>query len=234
MSTDPINPLPPLPEGYESKTAKNGRIYYINHKTRTTSWKHPDPTVRQPWEHLTDVKGRTYYVNHAERTTNWMYPAKRLELRRLGLVPPSAMMPTGRWNELSLPQGHERRMAADGNVYYFDTTAQKASWVHPAAVAKLEDSGETELADVEAVGLEDGPGQGNWMVECTAEAPCEGERYWVDYRSGGITDWDPKDRKTGRETAAKMAPQDGDAPTNLRIEIRYDMKPPVAQRSFYL
>ena len=30
-----------LPEGWESRMAKNGRRYHVDHNTRTTTWDHP-------------------------------------------------------------------------------------------------------------------------------------------------------------------------------------------------
>ena len=30
-----------LPEGWESRTAKDGRTFYIDHNTRTATWDHP-------------------------------------------------------------------------------------------------------------------------------------------------------------------------------------------------
>jgi len=31
----------PLPEGWELRTASNGRPYYVNHQSRTTQWERP-------------------------------------------------------------------------------------------------------------------------------------------------------------------------------------------------
>ena len=30
-----------LPEGWEARLAKDGRTFYIDHNTRTTTWEHP-------------------------------------------------------------------------------------------------------------------------------------------------------------------------------------------------
>ena len=30
-----------LPEGWESRKAKDGRTYYVDHNTHTTTWEHP-------------------------------------------------------------------------------------------------------------------------------------------------------------------------------------------------
>ena len=33
--------LGPLPEGWEKRVEPNGRVYYVNHKNRTTQWEDP-------------------------------------------------------------------------------------------------------------------------------------------------------------------------------------------------
>lgn len=32
---------PPLPDGWEERKTENGRLYYVNHKTKTTQWVKP-------------------------------------------------------------------------------------------------------------------------------------------------------------------------------------------------
>jgi len=31
----------PLPDGWEERKTENGRLYYVNHKTKTTQWVKP-------------------------------------------------------------------------------------------------------------------------------------------------------------------------------------------------
>jgi len=33
--------LSPLPDGWEERKTENGRLYYVNHKTKTTQWVKP-------------------------------------------------------------------------------------------------------------------------------------------------------------------------------------------------
>ena len=35
------DPLGPLPDGWEKRIEPNGRVYYVNHKNRTTQWEDP-------------------------------------------------------------------------------------------------------------------------------------------------------------------------------------------------
>lgn len=43
-SVQPPQP-PPLPDGWEERKTENGRLYYVNHKTKTTQWVKPTKYV---------------------------------------------------------------------------------------------------------------------------------------------------------------------------------------------
>jgi hypothetical protein len=49
--------LGPLPDGWEKRVEPNGRVYYVNHKNRTTQWEDPrtqgqlkEEPLPQGWE----------------------------------------------------------------------------------------------------------------------------------------------------------------------------------------
>ncbi|BFZ02488.1 hypothetical protein BsWGS_05528 [Bradybaena similaris] len=66
----------PLPQGWEQHTDPTGKVYYVNHTSRTTQWNRPTEYSALPpgWEERTDANGRYYYVNHTTRTTQWERP----------------------------------------------------------------------------------------------------------------------------------------------------------------
>lgn len=37
----------PLPDGWEERKTENGRLYYVNHKTKTTQWVKPTKYVKE-------------------------------------------------------------------------------------------------------------------------------------------------------------------------------------------
>lgn len=39
--TEESDPLGPLPEGWEKRVEPNGRVYFVNHRNRTTQWEDP-------------------------------------------------------------------------------------------------------------------------------------------------------------------------------------------------
>ncbi|KAA0724098.1 NEDD4-like E3 ubiquitin-protein ligase WWP2 [Triplophysa tibetana] len=60
-----------LPAGWEQRVLPHGRVYYVDHNTKTTTWERPLPPG---WEKRVDLRGRFYYVDHNTRTTTWQRP----------------------------------------------------------------------------------------------------------------------------------------------------------------
>ncbi|KAJ8302932.1 hypothetical protein KUTeg_019328 [Tegillarca granosa] len=75
------DPLGPLPEGWEKRVDESGRLYYVNHRNRTTQWDDPrtqgilkeDP-LPEGWEMRYTVDGVRYFVDHNTRTTTFQDP----------------------------------------------------------------------------------------------------------------------------------------------------------------
>uniref|UniRef100_A0A665U4R7 E3 ubiquitin-protein ligase n=1 Tax=Echeneis naucrates TaxID=173247 RepID=A0A665U4R7_ECHNA len=81
-----------LPAGWEVRSAPNGRPFFIDHNTKTTTWEDPrlkipvqmrrrpslDPTDLGPlppgWEERVHTDGRIFYIDHNTRTTQWDDP----------------------------------------------------------------------------------------------------------------------------------------------------------------
>lgn len=127
-------PLPdgrndPLPEGWECRIEqKSGRKYYLDHKTRTTTWLHPADDATLPfaqysdsdnplpygWESAVDSKGREYYIDHNTRTTTWERPNTNIV--------------TGR----PLPKGWEMRYSESRKrTYFVDHKTRTTTWADP-------------------------------------------------------------------------------------------------------
>jgi atrophin-1 interacting protein 5 (WW domain-containing E3 ubiquitin protein ligase 1) len=75
------DPLGPLPEGWEKRVDSNGRVYFVNHKNRTTQWEDPrtqgimqeDP-LPEGWEMRYTSEGVRYFVDHNTRATTFQDP----------------------------------------------------------------------------------------------------------------------------------------------------------------
>ncbi|XP_020570030.1 E3 ubiquitin-protein ligase NEDD4 isoform X2 [Oryzias latipes] len=77
-----------LPSGWEVRHASNGRLFFIDHNTKTTTWEDPrfqvrrkpslDPSDLGPlppgWEERVHSDGRIFYIDHDNKTTQWDDP----------------------------------------------------------------------------------------------------------------------------------------------------------------
>ncbi|XP_075714081.1 E3 ubiquitin-protein ligase NEDD4 isoform X1 [Rhinoderma darwinii] len=81
-----------LPKGWEMRHAPNGRPFFINHITKTTTWENPRiriPVQLRPkppidvsdlgplppgWEERTHTDGRGFYIDHNTKRTQWEDP----------------------------------------------------------------------------------------------------------------------------------------------------------------
>ncbi|XP_018595174.1 E3 ubiquitin-protein ligase NEDD4-like isoform X2 [Scleropages formosus] len=81
-----------MPPGWEVRSAPNGRPFFIDHNTKTTTWEDPrlkipvhmrrrpslDPSDLGPlppgWEERVHSDGRIFYIDHNTKTTQWDDP----------------------------------------------------------------------------------------------------------------------------------------------------------------
>ncbi|XP_069385254.1 NEDD4-like E3 ubiquitin-protein ligase WWP2 isoform X3 [Paralichthys olivaceus] len=135
-----------LPAGWEQRVLPHGRVYYVDHNTKTTTWERPLPPG---WEKRVDQQGRFYYVDHNTRTTTWQRPtaetvrnyqqwqSQRSQLqgamhqfsqRFLYQQPSGAPVendPLG-----ALPPGWEKRQD-NGRIYFVNHNTRTTQWDDP-------------------------------------------------------------------------------------------------------
>ncbi|XP_012135438.1 suppressor of deltex [Megachile rotundata] len=83
-TVDDDDVLGPLPAGWEKRKQPEGRVYYVNHKNRTTQWEDPrtqgqetgidEPPLPDGWEVRLTEDGVRYFVDHNTRTTTFQDP----------------------------------------------------------------------------------------------------------------------------------------------------------------
>ncbi|KAI0217113.1 E3 ubiquitin-protein ligase Su(dx) [Lamellibrachia satsuma] len=81
QAPDTSDPLGTLPEAWEKRSDANGRVYFVNHKNRTTQWEDPrtqgtvdeDP-LPDGWEMRYTADGVRYFVDHNTRSTTFQDP----------------------------------------------------------------------------------------------------------------------------------------------------------------
>lgn len=79
--TQENDPLGQLPEGWEKRVDANSRVYFVNHKNRTTQWEDPrtqgivqeDP-LPEGWEMRYTAEGVRYFVDHKTKSTTFQDP----------------------------------------------------------------------------------------------------------------------------------------------------------------
>uniref|UniRef100_A0A674K4E1 NEDD4-like E3 ubiquitin-protein ligase WWP2 n=2 Tax=Terrapene triunguis TaxID=2587831 RepID=A0A674K4E1_9SAUR len=178
--------LEALPPGWEQRELPNGRVYYVDHNTKTTTWERPLPPG---WEKRVDPRGRYYYVDHNTRTTTWQRPTaeyvrnyEQWQTQRNQLQgamqqfsqrflyqssgTPSDNDPLG-----PLPPGWEKRQD-NGRVYYVNHNTRTTQWEDPRTQGMIQ---EPALP----------PG---WEMKYTSE----GVRYFVDHNTRTTTFKDPR------------------------------------------
>lgn len=80
-TTEEDDALGPLPAGWERRVQPEGRVYYVNHKNRTTQWEDPrtqgqeigadEPPLPPGWEMRVTEDNVRYFVDHNTRTTTF-------------------------------------------------------------------------------------------------------------------------------------------------------------------
>lgn len=88
LAVDEDDGLGPLPSGWERRVQPEGRVYFVNHKNRTTQWEDPrtqgqellsedlgDMVPLPPgWEIRFTEDKKPYFVDHNTRTTTFEDP----------------------------------------------------------------------------------------------------------------------------------------------------------------
>ncbi|XP_069757397.1 NEDD4-like E3 ubiquitin-protein ligase WWP2 isoform X1 [Narcine bancroftii] len=178
--------LEALPPGWEQRVLPTGRVYYVDHNTKTTTWERPLPLG---WEKRVDQRGRFYYVDHNTRTTTWQRPtaesvrnfeqwqSQRNQLQgamqhfnQRFLYQPSGISTD---NDALGPllAGWEKRQD-NGRDYFVNHNTRTTQWEDPRTQGMIQES----------------PLPPGWEMKYTNE----GVRYFVDHNSRSTTFKDPR------------------------------------------
>ncbi|KAI8808254.1 hypothetical protein BJ742DRAFT_285897 [Cladochytrium replicatum] len=103
-STTSTSALGPLPSGWEQRYTPEGRPYFVDHNTRTTTWVDPR---RQP---VTNTR-----LANSSQISSQLQIAQQQSVATLG----------------ALPSGWEMRMTNTGRLYFVDHNAKITTWDDP-------------------------------------------------------------------------------------------------------
>ncbi|GAB1598341.1 E3 ubiquitin-protein ligase Su(dx)-like isoform X3 [Argonauta hians] len=180
-------PHDPLPYGWQMRFDPQGRVYYVDHNTRTTTWERPLPLG---WERRVDSRNRVYYVDHNTRTTTWQKPSMDMvlnwqqwqqwrnnrsmeHLQQRFLYPQTTMLAPENETQDTLPQGWEKRVDANGRVYFVNHKNRTTQWEDPRTQGRT---------------LHEDPLPEGWEMRYTTE----NVRYFVDHNTRSTTFQDPR------------------------------------------
>ncbi|RMB95566.1 hypothetical protein DUI87_27676 [Hirundo rustica rustica] len=211
----PVNPSPqalttvsqgPLPPGWEQRVDQHGRVYYVDHVEKRTTWDRPEP-LPPSWERRVDNMGRIYYVDHFTRTTTWQRPTlesvrnyEQWQLQRSQLQ--GAMQQFNQrfiygnqdfsstqnkeFDPLGpLPHGWEKRTDSNGRVYFVNHNTRITQWEDPRSQGQLNEK----------------PLPEGWEMRFTVD----GIPYFVDHNRRTTTYIDPRTGKSALDNGPQIA-----------------------------
>ncbi|MGH0116341.1 UNVERIFIED_CONTAM: hypothetical protein FKN15_003521 [Acipenser sinensis] len=178
--------LEALPTGWEQRVLPNGRVYYVDHNTKTTTWERPLPPG---WEMRVDQRGRYYYVDHNTRTTTWQRPTAET-VRNYEQWQSQRNQLQGAMQQFSQrflyqssgvttdndplgpqPPGWEKRQD-NGRVYFVNHNTRTTQWEDPRTQGMIQEP----------------PLPPGWEMKYTNE----GVRYFVDHNTRTTSFKDPR------------------------------------------
>ncbi|XP_055022457.1 itchy E3 ubiquitin protein ligase b [Boleophthalmus pectinirostris] len=192
----------PLPPGWEQRVDQNGRVYFVDHVEKRTTWERPEP-LPPGWERRLDPMGRVYFVDHISRTTTWQRPTmetmrnyeqwqqQRSQLQgamqqfnqrfMLGTQDPASQEfdPLG-----PLPSGWEKRTDSNGRVYFVHHPTRTTQWEDPRTQGLLNEK----------------PLPEGWEMRFTVD----GIPYFVDHNRRTTTYIDPRTGKSSLENGPQI------------------------------
>uniref|UniRef100_A0A6Q2XM93 E3 ubiquitin-protein ligase n=1 Tax=Esox lucius TaxID=8010 RepID=A0A6Q2XM93_ESOLU len=212
----PSRPPPPTPRRPASSPGEinllthlthfYGRLYFVDHVEKRTSWERPEP-LPPGWERRVDPMGRVYFVDHITRTTTWQRPTmetvrnyeqwqhQRSQLQGamqqfnqrfiFGVQDQAAAPENKQFDPLGpLPHGWEKRTDSNGRVYFVQHTTRTTQWEDPRTQGQLNEK----------------PLPEGWEMRFTVD----GIPYFVDHNRRATTYIDPRTGKSSLENGPQI------------------------------
>jgi len=142
MSLRPNPAQAQLPPGWEARQDRTGRIYYVNHSSKSTTWEDPRP-LPSGWECRADERTkRRYFVDHSTRTTTWTDPRPPIVLP----IPRPAASP-------GAPASSGAPVVSSGGAAFDGSHAQDLAWYRDVLQMSLADKSITPDEDAMLAGV---------------------------------------------------------------------------------
>uniref|UniRef100_A0A905QWT7 E3 ubiquitin-protein ligase n=2 Tax=Rhodnius TaxID=13248 RepID=A0A905QWT7_RHOPR len=172
-----------LPDGWEERRTSHGRLFYVNHHTKTTQWTAPNrssgSSIGNVSERIVSSASGQSECSPASNNNTEHQRERGNESCLPGLPPSQARRRSTKTRSSThsrpyihqpsdLPSGYEMRTTEQGQVYFYHCATGVSSWHDPRIPRGL---------DVEAVGERLGPLPPGWEVRHTPS----GRVYYVDH-----------------------------------------------------
>uniref|UniRef100_A0A671WNV4 HECT-type E3 ubiquitin transferase n=1 Tax=Sparus aurata TaxID=8175 RepID=A0A671WNV4_SPAAU len=183
---------------WEQRVDQNGRVYYVDHIEKRTTWDRPEP-LPTGWERRVDPMGRVYYVDHITRTTTWQRPTQE-SVRNYEEWQHQRSQLQGAMQQFNqrfiygvraefdplgpLPHGWEKRTDTNGRVYFVHHPTRTTQWEDPRTQGLLNDK----------------PLPEGWEMRFTVD----GIPYFVDHNRRTTTYIDPRTGKSSLENGPQI------------------------------
>ncbi|KAJ2693426.1 hypothetical protein H4R19_006014, partial [Coemansia spiralis] len=169
-----------LPQGWEQRIDHLGRVYYVDHATRTTTWRRPGPSGSAAGPEPTNSERQRHMSRTLPETAT---PASGAAGAASSNGGGSALGP--------LPSGWEQRLTAEGRPYFVNHIARTTTWDDPR-LRSNQAPGSNRAAAVAGIAGQTasrlGPLPSGWEMRLTAQ----GRVYFVDHNTKTTTWDDPR------------------------------------------
>jgi E3 ubiquitin-protein ligase NEDD4 len=193
----------PLPPGWERRMDPLGRMYYVDHNTRTTTWNRPSPSAavnhsaqdnetnaarnqhnrRILADDLLEATNPTYRGGGGTQTQTQTQPAPAPQVQTAVTTSTTTTAVSG-----ALPAGWEERYTPEGRPYFVDHNSRTTTWVDPRRQTIVRVMGPNGGTSQPQSISQLGPLPSGWEMRLTSTARV----YFVDHNTKTTTWDDPR------------------------------------------
>lgn len=179
---------------WDCQRDSQGRLFYVDHNTRRTTWKRP--SIQVSAIELERIRNNAILqqqrAQHEARSGDGNIENINATMSPLPPVSPAGIAAAGASNSgalENLPLGWERRIAPNGQYYYIDHNTQRTTWIHPNRIQQIRVSGSDQLSTIYQQSISQlGPLPQGWEIRVHAD----GRIYYVDHNTQSTTWDDPR------------------------------------------
>ncbi|CEJ04428.1 Putative E3 ubiquitin-protein ligase [Rhizopus microsporus] len=174
-----------LPPGWERRVDHLGRPYYVDHNTRTTTWKRPSSRTAQEQENQTELQRRHHNARGLPEQQQQQPPPPPQQQQQIN-IPNNNITTAGSG---PLPPGWEMRTSTEGRPYFVDHNTRTTTWVDPRRQQYISTIGPGSNLQVQVQPVSQlGPLPSGWEMRLTST----GRVYFVDHNTKTTTWDDPR------------------------------------------